>query len=220
MLSRLAGIVEIDEAYIGGRRRHKNNPGGQPEGEQVRVGKRVWTKKSMGAPKGINPHADKEIVVSILQRDGDVRSKHVQRVTAENLRPMIEEAVEESAHIMTDTSTVLASVPKQHKHSQVNHSEREYVRHEDGLAITTNTVEGYFGILKRGIDGIYHHVGKQYLDQYLREFDFRYNVRRMNDRDRNIVALKKTGGKRLTLKAPKRARSNPQSVTISELGEY
>ena len=208
MLSKLAGIVEIDEAYIGGKRRHKNNPGAHPrEGEKgVQIGKRTWREKNpVGAPKGIHPHAEKEIVVSILQRDGDVRSTHVKRVTAENLRPVIEATVEESAHIMTDTSTVLASVPKQHKHSQVNHTEREYVRHEDGIAIKTNTVEGYFGILKRGIDGIYHHVGKQYLDQYLREFDFRYNVRKMNDQDRSVLAIKKTSGKRLTLKEPKNA---------------
>lgn len=206
MLSKLAGIVEIDEAYIGGKRRVKNNPGGGPrEGEkEIQVGKRTWIQKNpVGAPKGIHPHSDKAIVVSILQRDGSVRSKHVQRVTAENLRPMIEETVEESAHIMTDTSTVLAAVPKERKHSQVNHTEREYVRHEDGITITTSTVEGYFGTLKRGIDGIYHHVGKQYLDQYLREFDFRYNVRKLNDQERNTLALKKTRGKRLTLKQPK-----------------
>ena len=85
----------------------------------------------------------------------------------------------------------------------MNHTNKEYVRHEDGVCITTNTVEGYFGIIRRGIDGIYHYVGKQYLDQYLREFDFRYNVRKLNDRDRNELAVKKTSGKRLTLKTPK-----------------
>lgn len=213
--SRLDGVVEIDEAYIGGKRRHKNNPGGAPQpGEKdVQVGKRVWREKNpVGAPKGIHPHADKEIVVSMLQRDGNVRSKHVQRVTAENLRPMIQEAVDESAHIMTDTSTVLASVPKQHQHSQVNHTVKEYVRYEGGLAITTNTVEGYFGIIKRGIYGIYHHIGKPYIDQYLREFDFRYNVRRLNDQDRSVLAIKKTSGKRLTLREPKELRTAVQAL--------
>ena len=153
MLSKLGGIVEIDEAYIGGKRRVKNNPGGGPrEGEkEIKVGKRTWIQKNpVGAPKGIHPHADKEVVVSILQRDGQVRSKHIQRVNAENLRPMVEETVAESAHVMTDTSTVLRSVPLQHKHSQVNHTAKEYVRHQDGLTITTNTVEGYFGILSAG----------------------------------------------------------------------
>ncbi|HEX3683118.1 MAG TPA: DeoR family transcriptional regulator [Bryobacteraceae bacterium] len=74
--------------------------------------------------------------------------------------------VEESAH-KTDTSTVLASVPKHHKHSQVNHTAHGYVRHEDGIAITTNTVKGYFGIIKRGIDGIY-----LVLDLSERNFEF------------------------------------------------
>ncbi len=205
--TQLAGIVEIDEAYIGGRRRRQNNPGGGPQKgeEDVQIGNRVWRKKGpFGAPKGVNPHADKEVVVSILQRNGEVRSKHLpQRVTAENLMPMIEDAVEKSAHVMTDTSSVLRSAPAQYKHSTVNHTTHEYVRHEDGVCITTNTVEGYFGIIKRGIDGIYHHVGKAYLDQYLREFDFRYNVRKLNDRDRNILAVKKTSGKRLTLREPR-----------------
>jgi hypothetical protein len=56
-----------------------------------------------------------------------------------------------------------------HKHSQVNHKAKEYVRHEEGVCITTNTVEGDFATLKRGISGIYHHVDKNYLDQYLRD---------------------------------------------------
>src|SRR5690242_19712502 len=91
MLSRLGGVVEIDEAFVGGWRRHKNNPGALPqEGEKdVQIGKRTWRtgEKKIGAPKGIHPHAEKEVVVSILQRNGEVRSKHMpQRVTAENVR--------------------------------------------------------------------------------------------------------------------------------------
>lgn len=62
---------------------------------------------------------------------------------------MIEDVVEGSAHIMTDTSSVLRSAPAQYKHSTVNHTADEYVRDEDGVCITTNTVEGYFGIIKR-----------------------------------------------------------------------
>jgi hypothetical protein len=196
MASKLSGIIEIDETYVGGKFRTKNNA----------TAKRGYKWSASGRAKPgptRNPRDNKEAVVSILQRDGQVRSKHVERVTAENLQPMIEAIVDESAHVMTDSSTVLTSAPMGHQHSQVNHKAKEYVRHEDGVCVTTNTVEGYFATLKRGINGIYHHVGKHYLDQYLREFDFRYNVRKQDDTKRVALALKKTEGKRLMLKNPK-----------------
>ena len=61
-------------------------------------------------------------------------------------------------------------------------------------------MEGFFATLKRGINGVYHHVGKQHLHRYLSEFDYRHNIRKMNDDDRCIVAVKRTRGKRLMLK--------------------
>ena len=77
---------------------------------------------------------------------------------------------------------------------RVNHSEYEYVR---GNAYT-NTVEGYFSILKRGLIGTFHHVGEQHLFRYMHEFDFRYNNRKVTDAERGDNALKGIGGKRLT----------------------
>jgi hypothetical protein len=111
--------------------------------------------------------------------------------------------VDESAHVMTDSSTVLKGALAAHKHDQVNHVAKEYVRYEDGVCITTNTIEGYFSILKRGINGVYHHVGKQHLHRYLSEFDFRYNARKVNDGERTLQAIKATGGKRLMLRDSK-----------------
>ena len=97
--------------------------------------------------------------------------------------------VAEDAHVMTDSSTVLAGALKTRKHDQVNHRADEYVRYENGVCITTNSIEGFFATLKRGINGVYHHVGKQHLHRYLSEFDFRYNSRDMNDSDRREAAL-------------------------------
>ena len=131
-----------------------------------------------------------------------MRSYHVPKVTAKNLRPIVDEMIAPDAHLMTDTSTVQASAGAKRKHSMVNHSEKEYVRIESGEKITTNTVEGYFSILKRGNIGIYHHRSKTYMGQYLREFDWRYNARKLPDMERTLIALKMTGGKRLTLKPP------------------
>lgn len=82
------------------------------------------------------------------------------------------------------------------RHYTVNHTRREYVR---GIA-STNTEEGFFGLLKRGITGTFHHVGEQHLDRYLDEFTFRYDRREMTDAERAIATIKATEGKRLTLR--------------------
>jgi transposase-like protein len=143
-----------------------------------------------------------------LQRDGRVQSRHVEKVTAENLKPMLREMIDEQAHLMTDTSTVLKNADVCVKHDRVNHTEKEYVRYENGLCITTNAVEGYFANLKRGINGVYHFVGKQHLHRYLSEFDFRYNSRELKDGERTVMAIKQTGGKRLMLRDSKPQAEN------------
>jgi hypothetical protein len=64
---------------------------------------------------------------------------------------------------------------------------------------------GFFGLVRRGVYGTYHHWGRAYLQQYLNEFDFRYNNRKVNDSDRTMLMLKATEGKRLTLREPRSA---------------
>jgi transposase-like protein len=142
-------------------------------------------------------------VFSVLQRDGEVRSRHIERVTAENLRPVVDEMIAEDAHVMTDSSTALHGALADRQHSQVNHTANEYVRYEDGKCVTTNSIEGFFSLLKRGIYGTYHQVGKAYLQQYLNEFDFRYNRRKVTDAERTELAMKACEGKRLTLRRPR-----------------
>jgi hypothetical protein len=83
------------------------------------------------------------------------------------------------------------------RHESVNHAIGEYVRGD----IHTNTIEGYFSIMKRGIHGTYHHVSQQHLKRYLAEFDFRYNERSalgVKDAERMAKSVKGIVGKRLT----------------------
>ena len=83
----------------------------------------------------------------------------------------------------------------------VNHSAKEYVRGD----AYTNTVEGYFSILKRGIYGVYHHVSETHLHRYSAEFDFRYNHRvalGFSDMQRAEIAAAGIYGKRLTYRRP------------------
>jgi transposase-like protein len=186
--SKLQGVIEIDETFVGGKIRTAHLQG-------VKPGKRPQDRVS-----GVS---NKAAVVSVLQRGGRVQSRHVQRVTAENLKPIVEQIIAEDAHVMTDSGTVLKGALMGRKHDQVNHTAAEYVRYENGVCITTNSIEGFFATLKRGINGVYHHVGKQHLHRYLSEFDFRYNSRKEKDRDRTLLALKSTGGKRLMLRDSK-----------------
>lgn len=175
------GVVEIDEAYIGPRARPRQ----------------MW-----------QPFVDKKVpVVSMLERHtGRVRSVAVERVTVKNLQPILKENVSKTARIHTDDHAIYQYLGPRHAgHDVVTHTLKEYARRENGRLITTNTVEGFFSLVKRGIHGTFHHVGRSYLQQYLNEFDFRYNARKVSDSERTMWALKAIEGKRLTLREPKRA---------------
>lgn len=166
--------------------------GGTVEADETYVGGKV---KGMGrAYKG-----NKTAVVALVERGGRVRSRSVAKVTGKTLKRALDDHLDFSAHLMTDD---LAGYRKPGKrfasHRTVNHSAGEYVRGD----VHTNTVEGYFSLFKRGVNGTFHHIGAQYMDQYLAEFDFRYNHRDVTDGARTIAGLKKVEGKRLMLRRP------------------
>ncbi len=162
-------VVEADETFVGG--------------------------KAKNAKRGA-PIPTKEPVVSLVERGGKVRSFHVPSVSRNNLRPILVSQVDRKSYLMTDEAGVYKRVGKEFAgHGSVNHSIDQYVR---GTFWHTNTVEGYFSILKRGITGIYQHVSQQHLKRYLGEFDFRYNTRDIDDMERTVLAAKGIVGKRLT----------------------
>ncbi|MBA3592736.1 MAG: IS1595 family transposase [Polaromonas sp.] len=170
------GTVEVDETYWG-------------NSHQSKVGK---------AYAGIRGGSHKEKIVSLVQRGGGVRSFHVTEVTSKSLKSVMDKNISKDANLMTDQSVIYKKPGKEYAtHETVNHSRQEYARGH----VTTNTVEGYFSILKRGLIGTFHHVGAQHLQRYVNEFDFRYNTRQslgFNDTERAMLALKGIGGKRLT----------------------
>jgi hypothetical protein len=114
------------------------------------------------------------------------------------VKPIIVEAIAKESHLRTDESGIYWNVGEQFAtHRTVNHSIDEYVRGD----AHTNTIDGYFSILKRGIYGVYHHVSQAHLKRYLAEFDFRYNERvalGIDDNERTTRALRGIVGKRLT----------------------
>jgi len=143
---------------------------------------------------GARGYEHKEKIFSLVERGGKVRSFHVPSVAAKTLRPIMEEQIAADTHIVTDEAgAYTVSCDKFLSHESVKHGKGEYVRGE----IHSNTIENYFSILKRGLTGIYQHVGKRHLRRYIGEFDFRYNTRDISDHERTALALRGIAGKRL-----------------------
>lgn len=137
----------------------------------------------------------KQKIVALLERGGTVRAFHVDAVNAKTLKPILEKQISKTARVMTDTAPVYKGITKEFAaHETVNHSAGEYARGD----VNTNSVEGFFGIMKRGIKGVYQHVSEEHLIRYVDEFSFRYSTHRISDAERSDKALKGIGGKRLT----------------------
>lgn len=171
----LSGTVEVDEVYIGGKLRHK--------------GKRN--------ERGVR---DKHAVLAMLERGGRVRTKPLVNVTSDNLKQTLLANVSPSSDLMTDESPIYRRIGKEFSsHQAVNHSREEYARGD----VTTNRVEGFFSVMRRGLDGIYHSVSKEHLPKYLAEYEFRYNHRQLGDGARVKQAIRAARGKRLTYEASK-----------------
>ncbi|HEY2473038.1 MAG TPA: IS1595 family transposase [Terracidiphilus sp.] len=177
-LRKLSGTVEADETYVGGREKGKR-----------------------GIP---GAGSKKTPVLALLERGGDVRSFPIKRATLENIKPIIQQHVDPSSHLVTDEAALYFwtkdAVPQHHR---INHHSGEYVRHEADFTVTTNTVESFFAILKRSNYGIYHHMSRKYLGSYCAERDFVYNGRKLTDTQRTDKAIKATIGRRLMLNRPK-----------------
>jgi transposase-like protein len=201
-LHRLLGVTYKTAWFMAHRIREAmtitpNGPLGSGGGT-VEADETYWGNSGKQRP-GARGGAHKMKVFSLVERDGDVRSFHVPNVTAKTLGDVLKNQVAQDANLMTDDAGQYKKVGKKFaSHEVVNHSAGEYSR---GHA-HTNTIEGFFSILKRGLVGTFHHVGEQHLQRYVHEFDFRYNNRKVSDSERSENALKGIAGKRLTYRRP------------------
>ncbi len=149
----LDGTIEMDETYVGGR-------------------KRGFGQKAA--------RDSKEVVIGIRQRGGDVRFFHAEDAKSGTLAKYIQENISTDVDvIVTDELPAYKKAVGKHKHETVNHSAKEYVRF--GTDIHTNTVENAFSLLKRGIIGSWHKVSAKHLPKYLAEMEFRFNRRKRSD---------------------------------------
>jgi hypothetical protein len=176
---KLTGIVEADETYVGGKPRYTQSRSGP------RVGK-----------------GRKTPVVSLVERDGRIRSFIPVDVTAENVGRILADNVTRDSHLMTDSAMIYRQGPIARQfaqHGYTDHSRHEYAK-PDGTH--SNTVESAFSLLKRGIMGTFHNVSRKHLHRYVAEFDFRWNNRKVDDGERTARAIRQAEGKRLRYKQP------------------
>jgi transposase-like protein len=168
-------IVEIDETYIG---------------------------RLEGQPKGKSGGAHKNIVLTLVERGGSARSFHIDSTSIADIAPIVRANIHPETNIMTDEARQYVEIGKGFaSHGAVNHSAEEYVRGQ----ISTNTVEGFYSVFKRGMKGVYQHCSEKHLHRYLSEFDFRHSNRvalGVNDTERTETALKGIVGKRLKYNPP------------------
>jgi len=179
-LSPLGGqnkVVEADETYIGGKA--KNRAHRKP--------------------------APKQAVFSLVERDGDVRSFHLAQVSAKTLGPIITSNIHKASALMTDDSPIYPKIGEGFSlHGTVNHSANEYAR---AYFWHTNTVEGYFSLLKRAVFGTFHHVSEAHLHRYTAEQDYKWNTRKMTDLARFEASISGIVGKRLTYRRTNEAQT-------------
>lgn len=172
---KLTGTIEADETYVGGKPRVR------------------------GAE--LAPRADRKVAVfALVERGGDVRAMTIARVDASTLHGALRANVARSATLHTDEARSYLGLGTYFEggHHTVTHSKYEYVRGN----VHTNTIEGFFSLLKRGVYGTYHSVSRQHLHRYVAEFQFRYNTRKLDDGARITLAIRKARGKRLLYRRP------------------
>ncbi len=180
MKKQLDGVVEVDESYVGGRPRQHGS------------------KRGRGTAK--------KPIIALVQRDGDIRCKPLERVNGECLMKEIVEHVAPTATIVTDELASYRGVGDKFDggHKTIKHSTGQYVRKSKngGIVVHTNTVESFFALIKRGHFGVYHQMSKQHLHRYCSEFSFRWRHRKVKDSVRTVAAIVGSAGKRLMYETP------------------
>jgi transposase-like protein len=160
-VEKLGGIVEVDETFVGGKGHNKHKD------------------KRPGIKGGGGVLAGKTAVVGAVRRKGNVVARVIENVRASTLTAFVQEAVSHKVSLLcTDQWTGYKRLGEQgYPHATVDHRVGEYVVG----AVHTNTIEGFWSLIKRGCVGTFHKVSKKYLHLYVAEFQFRYNNRHNED---------------------------------------
>jgi hypothetical protein len=140
--------------------------------------------------------------MALVERGGSAKVLLGGAVTGKTFKQIVLENVDRSARVLTDEAPQYRGLKKEFArgHAYTKHSSHRYVK--PGTDIHSNTVESFFAIVKRGLDGIYHSVSRKHLPLYMNEFEYRYNRRHLDDGPRTTSAIRAAEGKRLFYKQP------------------
>ena len=166
--SELTNEVEMDETYIGGKNknRHTNKKIENSQGRSVK---------------------DKTPIFGMVERKGKIVARKIENTSVGNITPEVVKTVK-NAMVYTDEWVGYKQVSRIYDHLFVKHNEGEYVNGR----VHTNTIEGFWSILKRGIVGIYHFTSRKHIQKYVDEFVFRYNTRNSGEHQRFNLFLQNT----------------------------
>lgn len=172
----LEGIVEMDETYVGGKPRKRNTPA--HTAENTADLSNVYTKWDKRVKRGRG--TKKVPIAGIVERKGKVVAKVMDNLTSRELVAMLKKAVKtKGSTLMTDDFRSYKKMDELIERHVINHSSKEYARGN----VHTNTIEGFWSIIKNGIKGQYHVISKKYLPFYLAEYCYRYNRRQLTMSD-------------------------------------
>ena len=175
----LSNTVEADETWIGGKA--KNKHGYNSHKDDKGDASKIYT--------GAKKEHKKQPIAGVVERDGKVILKVVPNVGKKELTGFIKDHVSTKAMLYTDEHGGYTKLPQEgYNHGTVNHTQGKYVIGD----IHTNTIEGFWSQMKRGIYGVYHHVSVKHLNSYCNEFSYKWNTRTISDQDRFNGILKHT----------------------------
>ncbi len=180
---KLTGTVEADETYIYPKRQRGHPVQKELVKDEQEMGLRPTIKKDW--------REGKTTVFGILERGGSVRTMVVPKATAKELRPLLEGYIDtDNSKLMTDGHPAYRLIKHKMPHGIIDHE----VTYTDG-DIHTQGIENYWSLLKRGLVGTFHHVDQEYLPEYLSEFEFRFNRRKVSDAERFASLMGQTQGR-------------------------